>query len=100
MTLPAAAFRVRVRLKQAPGNLVLLHDGRPPLSDVPCRLRLLADQIEAGEYGEITASVVVLEGDADWPAVFGFGDMGDARSAIGLCELAKAFLVQNVVSRA
>lgn len=41
------------------------------LQDVPAMFRKLADDIEAGEYGEVREAVAVVSGEA--LEVFGFG---------------------------
>lgn len=38
-----------------------------PLTDIPARLRLLADKIESGEYPEADLCLVVLRMDASKP---------------------------------
>ena len=80
-------------------KVVELHDGRPALNDIPGRLRLLADQIEAGEHGEVEGALVLLPQADDYPAAFGFGDVEGQNDPIILCELAKAWFVNNLVRR-
>lgn len=44
-------------------NLVLMRETN--LLDVPATLRRIADEIEAGKYGEAAAAVVVLDTDLE-----------------------------------
>ena len=54
-----------------------------PLTDIPARLRLLAEQIEDGEFGEVANVGVVVEG-AEEPRVMALGADGDETRAMGL----------------
>lgn len=80
-------------------KVVPLHDGQPPLNDVPGRLRLLAEQIEAGEHGEVSGALILLPQAGDYPSAFGFGDIEGQNDPIIVCELAKAWFVANLVRR-
>lgn len=60
--------------------------GHASLADVPRRLRLLAEQIEAGDYGRVLAAVVVLEQTED-VAAFAFGQGADVVRSAGLLHL-------------
>lgn len=82
-----------------PPKVVQLHGGRPSLNDVPGRLRVLADQIEAGEHGEIYSALVLLPQRNDYPIVFGFGSVDGQNDPIVTCELAKSLFVNNIVRR-
>ena len=67
------------------------------LSDVPNMLRLLADNIEAGKYGDINLCLVLLP-QLEEP-FFGFGPESEFThdaSLIGHLELAKEWLVREV----
>lgn len=66
------------------------------LRDVPAMLRRLADDLEAGQYGEVSDLVAVCLPAGAAPAVFSFGD-SDPLASIGLLEIGKAFLTQQVV---
>lgn len=74
---------------------------RSNLSDIPAMLRKLADDIEAGDHGEVPLCLVVLPVSGEWPAIFGFGQEGDTTDAalIGHLELAKSFFVFNQADR-
>lgn len=80
-------------------KVVPLHDGRPSLNDVPARLRLLADQIEAGEYGEAVTLLALITRPADWPVTFGFGDIDGQNDPIIQFELAKMLHCQMMMGR-
>uniref|UniRef100_A0A9E7ZNB0 Uncharacterized protein n=1 Tax=Bosea sp. NBC_00436 TaxID=2969620 RepID=A0A9E7ZNB0_9HYPH len=71
------------------------------LSDVPAMLRKLADDIEAGERGDVSLCLVVLPRPGDWPAIFGFGPEGDTSDAalVGHFEIAKNVFVNNLLDR-
>lgn len=71
------------------------------LSDVPAMLRKLADDIAAGEYGDVPLCLVVLPHAGEWPTIFGYGPEGDTSDAalIGHFELAKSFFVFNHADR-
>ena len=53
-----------------------------PLTDVPGRLRKLAQQIESGEREALIAVVVLVDGQSE-TAVLGFGEIGKSVEAIG-----------------
>ena len=74
---------------------------RSNLSDIPAMLRKLAEDIEAGDHGEVPICLVVLPRGGDWPDIFGFGPDGDTSDAalIGHLELAKSFFVFNIAGR-
>lgn len=62
-----------------------------PLTDIPARLRLLAEQIEDGEFGELTAFVGTLE-TADTVQTVGFGEQWDPMRVYGLLHFAASQL--------
>ena len=55
-----------------------------PLTDIPGRLRLLAEQIEDGEFGDVPNIVVAIEIAEDEPRVMAIGEEPDNTRAIGL----------------
>lgn len=69
-------------------------------NDVPAMLRNLADLIERGEYDEVEAVLVLMPRPGDYPKIFGFGDQHGANEPSMLCEMAKLWLLQNMVARA
>lgn len=68
------------------------------LSDIPYMLRKLADDIEAGIYGEISLCLALLP-ELEEP-LFGFGPDGNTSDAalIGHLELAKAGVIKASLS--
>lgn len=48
------------------------------LADIPAKLRLLADDIEKGEYGDVQAVATVVRAIERYPAVLGFGAVSSA----------------------
>ena len=82
-----------------PLSVVQLHDGRPPLSDVVGRLRLLADQIERGELGEVTGALVLLPRPGDYPRAFGFGSVDGGADPLITLALASQWFALNRVGR-
>ena len=80
-------------------KVIHLHDGAPSLNDVVGRLRRLADKIEAGDYGEVAGALVVIPVAKNWPHVLGFGDVEGENHPIVQFELAKGWMVNNIVER-
>ena len=76
-----------------PSTLNLVQHPAHDLSNVPAMLRRLADDIEAGKYGEVYAAGVVLEA-AECP-VFGFGLTGHAQNVSELFSLAHQKMVRD-----
>lgn len=67
-------------------TVVPLRDQPGTLLDAAAKLRTIADEIEAGDFGEIRTSVVILVTDRQL-AVFGHGpesSPGEARLALDL----------------
>ena len=75
---------------------------RSNLSDIPAMLRKLADDIEAGEHGDVPLFLGVIPRPGEWPTILGFGPEGDTSDAalIGHLELAKSFFIFNQAERA
>lgn len=67
------------------------------LCDAPAKLREMANDIEAGKYGEIATAVVVLY--SDQLRTFGYGPFGDAPNAAIALAAAHADLVEYVRTR-
>jgi hypothetical protein len=80
-------------------EVVQLREGRPPLTDIPGRLRLLADQIEAGEHGDVAGALVLLPRPSDYPSIFGFGDVEGENHPMIVCELAKHVFITHRLNR-
>ena len=66
----------------------------PTVDNIPAMMRQLADRIESGEQ-PADAVLCIIPQPGDWPAIFGWGDHQGDLGNIGLCELAKAWFVQN-----
>jgi hypothetical protein len=81
-----------------PFKVVQLSD-TPPLTDIVGQLRNLADQIEAGTHGEVDAVFALIPQDDGWPKVFGWGNVSGVQDPVVQFELAKMWLLNNLVSR-
>lgn len=68
-------------------NIVNLE--RTSLLDIPGMLRNIADQAEAGEFGPLCRSIIILETQGGELEVFGPGEFADTARVIGLLEMAK-----------
>lgn len=67
---------------------------RALITDIPGMLRQMADQIEAGDVSAASA-LFIIPRDHDWPAIYGWGaHLGD-HGNIAICEMAKAWFMQN-----
>lgn len=80
-------------------EIVPLREGAPLLTDIPGMLRRLAEQVEAGEYGDVETLFVVLPRNDDYPCVFGWGDVTMGNDPVIQLELAKMWLLQHLVAR-
>ena len=79
-------------------TVVALHDGRPPLTDIPGRLRFLAQEIENGEVEAETAYVILPVKD-DYPRLRGFGNVDGDAAPIPQVALLQHWLLANMVKR-
>jgi hypothetical protein len=79
-------------------EIVKLHDA-PLLTDIVGMLRRLADQIEAGEHGEVETLFAVMPTSGGYPRLFGWGDVSGQCEPLIQLELAKAWLVNNMTAR-
>ena len=77
-------------------EIALFNKGKPPLTDIPGRLRFLADEIERGDYGEATTLFVVIPVDNGYPITFGYGNVDGENHPIIQLELAKASILSNL----
>lgn len=66
----------------------------PSLNDIPAMLRILADDIEAGNYGFTAGAAMVLETE-DSVINFGWG-VADGLRAIGLLTAGAAMLTSTM----
>ena len=71
----------------------------PPLTDIVGRLRLMADQIEAGEFGDVPGAFVLLPRDGGYPVVCGFGDVEGENHPIIQFELGKMIFLNSKIER-
>lgn len=65
----------------------------PPLNDVPARLRLLADQVEAGQFDTVRTMLVVVERRQQGRPLLStlcFGENPERPHVIGLLHMAAA----------
>jgi hypothetical protein len=79
-------------------KVVPLRD-KPPLTDIVGRLRRLADDIEAGEQGDVPGILVLIPRDGGYPTVIGYGDVEGENHPIIQFELGKTIFVNNIVER-
>lgn len=76
-----------------------LNDGRPALNDIPARLRLLADGIEAGEYPIVETAIVIMN-NGDWPTVLQYGNVDKIEThPLILLQLALSWMTTRVTRR-
>lgn len=81
-------------------KVVKIREGRPLLNDIPGRLRLLADQIEAGEeFGPVEYAFIILDVDKPLPACLGFGNIPTDRAMLGLIDQAHEVSMQMIRER-
>ncbi len=73
---------------------------KPPLTDIPAMLRGMADDIESGAFGDVKTMYALVPKDGDYPLLFGWGNVDGTNDPIIQIELAKAWLVNNLVQRA
>lgn len=71
----------------------------PTVVDIPGQLRAMADRIEAGEI-EATSILFIIAKENDWPDIYGWGDHLGDHGNIAICELSKAWFINNSYVRA
>lgn len=79
-------------------EVVQLHEG-PSLNDIVAQIRAFADRIEAGEYGEVDTVFAVMPRTGDYPKFWGWGDITNVNDPVIQLELAKHWLLVNLVER-
>ena len=79
-------------------TVVPLREG-PPLTDVVAQIRAFADRVEAGEYGEVDAVFALMPRENDYPKFWGWGDITGINDPVVQLELAKLWLLTNLVKR-
>lgn len=80
-------------------DLKVVRIDRAPLTDTAACLRQMADAIDDGEYGVVPSLFVVMPRDDEFPLLFGWGDVEGNNQPIVQLELAKAWLINNLVAR-
>lgn len=77
------------------------NDGKPPLNDIPGRLRLLADQLEAGEHGEYESCLVIIPETTldDFPRMFGYGSVDGIYNPLIVLQLALQKWINKIMVR-
>lgn len=79
-------------------KITLLRSGRPSLNDIPARLRLLADEIQRGEYPECETCLIVLNKEG-WPDVLQYGNADGMNHPMILFQLALTFITTKITVR-
>lgn len=69
------------------------------LQDIPSKLRQLADQIEASEYGEVSTLFILMPRVGDYPNIFGFGSVDAQNDPMIQLQLALHWFCNNLVNR-
>lgn len=70
----------------------------PLVNDIPGQMRQMASMIERGEV-DARSVVFIIARESEWPEVYGWGEhLGDYGN-IAVCELTKAYFVNNLVTR-
>lgn len=72
---------------------------KPSLNDIVGQLRNLADSIEKGEYGEVGALFALMPVEGEYPRVWGWGDVAGKNDPAIQFELAKMWLMKNLLRR-
>ena len=70
----------------------------PRVTDIAGQLRQMADMIERGEI-EAQSTLFIIQRDGDWPEVYGWGQHLGDHGNIAICELTKAYFVDQYVKR-
>ena len=78
-------------------EIVKLHES-PPLNDIVSQLRKLADHIENGEV-EADGAFLLIPRPGDYPTVYGWGDVTGRNDPAVQFELARMWLMMNLVHR-
>lgn len=80
-------------------KVVPIRECNANLRDIPGMLRQMADNIERGEYDQVDALIVVMPRHADYPLMFGWGDVEGDNAPLMQLELAKMFLLTRTTER-
>lgn len=68
------------------------------VTDIPAMLRQMADDIEAGKV-KAESALFIVPVQNHWPKIFGWGEHLGDHGNIAVCELAKAWFVNNLTKR-
>lgn len=71
----------------------------PSLMDVSAHLRRIADEIEAGDWGDNPTGIFLMPRDGDWPALFGWGPNTSEAEVVFAMQQAVTFLTNTLVGR-
>ena len=71
----------------------------PSLNDIVAQIRAFADRVKAGEYGDVDAVFAVMPREGDYPKFWGWGDISGGNDPVIQLELAKHWLLTNLVQR-
>lgn len=84
-------------VRQMPlAEVVALRENR--INDIPAMLRQMADEIEAGAV-EATSALFIVPREADFPAIYGWGEHLGDHGNIAVCEMAKIWFINNLAAR-
>lgn len=77
---------------------VLVDISNRTLTDIPRLMRVMADEIERGDHGEIVGAAAVFLDENGSPIVCGWGRAEDVQ-AIGILAIGQHWLAANRVQR-
>jgi len=80
-------------------DLKVVSIDRAPLTDIPKKLRELADAIEAGDHGDVETLFAVMPRPESYPLLFGWGHVEGQSDPIIQLELVKHWLLTHLVAR-
>ena len=69
------------------------------LRDIPAMLRKVANEIERGDYAEVSTAFLVIPIEDDYPQLFGWGDVDGANDPMIQIALCQQWLLSNLVKR-
>jgi hypothetical protein len=79
-------------------KVVPLRD-KPALTDIVAQVRNFADRIESGDLSDISAVFAVVPIAGNYPKILGWGDVAGINDPVVQLELAKLWLLTNLVER-
>jgi hypothetical protein len=69
------------------------------LRNIPATMRQVADEIERGEHGEVTAAFLIVPVEDDYPQLFGWGVLDACNDPMIQVALCQQWLLNNLVKR-